>query len=692
MAFTRRKRILLASAASLILPQAAAAQDAASPPAAPAAARGGRSYVAADFARFAPKTALDMLDQLPGFVIRTSGEKRGLGDVSTNILLNGERFSGKTNDVITELGRISAADVTRIDIVDGATLNVPGLTGDVANIIYTRRETLSGQFQWNPQVRALRTPARITNGEASLSGTVGGVDFTLGFQNNNRVNGNAGPEIVTDGAGNVIDRRDERLDIITEEPKFTLGLSRKSAAGSIANLNASYQLYHLDAEEISLRSGAGQPDRNRNFREKEREYNYEIGGDYDFALGGGRLKLIGLHRFEHSPYSQTVVTRFADGSTTTGQRFVQTADEGESILRSEYGWRAGKADWQVALEGAYNVLDYDSGLFVLDGGGVFQPQPLANAVAKVDELRGEASISYKRPLSSSLTLQSQIGGEYSKLAQTGPNGLSRTFWRPKGFVSLAWKASPRLDLSARIAREVGQLNFFDFVAFVNVSSEVANAGNPQIVPQQSWVGTLSATRSFGAYGTTTARLTGRLLEDVVDIVPIGTDGQAPGNIDKGHMLNLSWTSTLNLDPFGLKGVKIDLLATFQHSRIEDPLTGEHRPINNALYRDIQLSLRHDISGTSWAWGANYGEFEQAWQYRLDERSRPFNDPGGVGIFIENKDVLGLTVRGRIDNLLGTQETYTRTVHNGWRTNPILFTEYRDRDYGPIFTLQISGKF
>ena len=53
-------------------------------------------------------------------------------------------------------------------------------------------------------------------------------------------------------------------------------------------------------------------------------------------------------------------------------------------------------------------------------------------------------------------------------------------------------------------------------------------------------------------------------------------------------------------------------------------------------------------------------------------------------------MLGLTVRASADNLLGDNESFRRDFHDGRRPNPILFTEYRDRFSGPIFTLSISG--
>ena len=53
-------------------------------------------------------------------------------------------------------------------------------------------------------------------------------------------------------------------------------------------------------------------------------------------------------------------------------------------------------------------------------------------------------------------------------------------------------------------------------------------------------------------------------------------------------------------------------------------------------------------------------------------------------------MLGLTVRASVDNLLGTNESFGRSFYTGLRPSPIAFTENRDRFYGPIFTLTISG--
>jgi len=699
-AAARGRHVLLVALLGSAAP--AFAQDADPPPpptdapppvaAATAAAPGARTYTPADFARFAPRNALDMLNNVPGFaIVESDSERRGLGQATGNVLINGERFSGKSTDIFTELRRISASNVTRIEIVDAATLNISGLTGQVANII-TANRGLSGNFVYRPQIRARRTPPRLLNGEISINGTLGpATQYSLSFRNDSFRNGNAGPEVVFRPDGTVLDVRDEVLFVDGEQPRLSATLRRNFGDGSILNVNAAAGLYHFNADETSPRAN---PTRLREFHEQEREYNYELGGDYEFPLLGGRLKLIGLRRFEHSPYSQLLTETFADGSPTFGQRFTQVADETETIARSEYRWRGGGADWQVSLEGALNQLDIENALFDLNAAGDFVAVPFPNSVATVEERRAEAMLTYGRPLSSNLTLQASAGGEYSQLSQTGAGGLTRTFYRPKGFLNLAWRPRPGLDISARVERVVGQLNFFDFVASANVSGGTANAGNVNLVPPQSWNGQIQATRNLGRWGTATARLYGRLITDIVDVIPIGATGQSPGNIDgTASVYGLQWTSTFNFDPLGWRGAKLDMNLQFQKTSLTDPLTGVQRPINENMTRQIDISLRHDVPGTQWAYGGGFFQYRQSAGFRLDQRFGFLDTPGNFGVFVEHKNVFGLTMRAGVDNLLGTNESFSRTFFDGRRnaagTN-ILFTEDRDRFYGPIFTLSISG--
>ena len=203
-------------------------------------------------------------------------------------------------------------------------------------------------------------------------------------------------------------------------------------------------------------------------------------------------------------------------------------------------------------------------------------------------------------------------------------------------------------------------------------------------------------RNLGPLGSITVRGYVRVIADIVDIVPIrlpdGTIGQSPGNLPSATRYGLQWTSTTNFDPLGWKGAKLDLNLILQRSRVTDPLTGERREISESLRRSIDATLRWDIPRTDWALGANMDSVREAYGYRLDQRYRFNNHPAGLGVFVENKDVFGLTVRGSVYGLTHVSETFDREFYDGRRTNGLLFTESRDRHYGLIFGLDVRGKF
>jgi hypothetical protein len=692
----RRSRLLWVGASTLALAAAPAlAQetgDAPPPqPTLPTAVEGAKTFLPADFTRFAPRNALDMLRNVPGFTIREATQERGLGTATGNVLINGRRISGKSNDVVTELGQIPAANVIRIEIRDAATLDVPGLSGQVANVV-AKAGGIQGQFAWRPEFRQRNADPLLTRGEVSVSGKKGKIEYTLGLQNQSFRSGANGRTNIFNAAG---DRTEARNDVFTgngENPKGSVKLTWDGPGTSVANFNGSVQGFYYDYRERGERVSPGLADRIRLVANDEDSWSYELGGDYEFALLGGRLKLIGLEQGGHTPFAQDVRTSFADGAPDTGSRFDEIADTHERIGRAEYRWKWGKSDLQLSAEGAFNSLDNVSNFFILRSNGDYEEIPLPGGTATVKEDRYEVMASLGRPLSPKLSIQLAAGGEYSNLRQTGPGGLSRTFWRPKGLFSAAWKASPKLDVNLKLQRRVGQLNFGDFLAKVNLNDDRTNAGNADLVPQQSWEADLEGTRNLGRYGTTTLRLYGRLFEDVVDIIPIGATGESIGNIDSAHSYGVEWKSTFNFDPLGWKGAKLDLRAQRQQTRVKDPLTGDGRRISSTLIHFFDMSLRHDIPQSDWAYGMNLNHQLNALSVRLTEIGRQSEGPYWGSLYAEHKDVFGLTVRATVSNVLAARSMWDRTVFLGRRTDPINFIERRDRLIGPIFSFQVRGKF
>ncbi len=672
-----------------VLPQPAVAQQAI----VPEIIDGVRVFTPEDFARFTPRTALDMVQQIPGFTISEADDRRGLGQATDNVLLNGKRISGKTNDAITALSRISAENVIRIEVLEGATLDIPGLAGQVVNVESANSESISGRFEWRPQFRLRRVSPNLFPGEISVSGQVSNFDYTVSLENDAFRSGAAGEEQVIDSNGTLIDVRDEDARFSGDNPIFSVALDYSGEDGTIGNLDLAYAQFDFFRRETSLQSGIDQVDRDRLFTGTEDEWNFEGSGDYEFGLGGGRLKLIGFQRFEHSPTVNFLLTEFADDSPATGSRFDRVADEGESIFRGEYNWKTtGDADWQVAVEGAYNFLDIESQLEILNSDGVFVIEDLPGATSRVEELRGELGATYATALSDTWSLQASVGGEYSELSQSGEAGQTRSFVRPKGFIATTWRPNGDTNVTFRVERDVGQLNFFDFVASVNVDLANQNVSNPDLVPQQSWIGEMVVTHKFGNYGSANLRVFGELITDIIDQVPIGPDGEAPGNIDSASIYGVELNSTLLFDQLGIPGARFDVNLQFQDSSVDDPLSGISRPISDTLEHEIDLSFRHDVPATDWAYGVTYFQDRETRTTRLDEIRQFLSRPGDLGMFVEHKDIFGLTVNAALANLLGTENRFSRTVFENRNDGPVAFEEDRARTFGVIVNLTISGTF
>ncbi|MBO9601745.1 MAG: TonB-dependent receptor plug domain-containing protein [Novosphingobium sp.] len=216
-------RTVLPVAAAMIALLPAGAARAESPvetagPVQGVAVKGGTSYVPADFARFAPKSALDMVERAPGFTIRDNEETRGLGEATANILVNGERVANKAESVYDRMARIPADRVERIEIVDASNFAIPGLAGQVANIV-TGAGGVSGRFEWRGAVRSHYAHKNFYGGEASLSGTQGKLEYTLALSNNNGRGAVGGPYTLTDGAGALTETRRMVMTVDNENPK-----------------------------------------------------------------------------------------------------------------------------------------------------------------------------------------------------------------------------------------------------------------------------------------------------------------------------------------------------------------------------------------------------------------------------------------------------------------------------------------
>jgi TonB-dependent Receptor Plug Domain len=681
-------------ALALAMPSCAWAQDAKTQPnSAPESAEIHKTFLPQDFEKFAPRSANDMVRQIPGFTVREGDQERGLGEASANVIVDGARLSGKSDGLDSQLQRIPANRVVRIELVDGAALGIPGLTGQVANVI-TRKGGISGQFEYVARFRAHYAWPQWLGGEASVSGSKNDLVWSVALSNKAGRGASGGPTLVTDGAGVLLERRDSVFKLRDDDPKIIGKIKWGKPGGAVGNVSAMYRQGYFKLLDRERREQPGTLPFKRIYRERFNVKEHEFNADYEFALGPGRLKLIALEQAEKSRYRETSRFNFSDARPDSGDLYMNADKEGERIGRGEYSWKMLGGDWQLAAEGAFNRLDRTAWLGEFDSAGTETSRPFPEGSGGVREDRYEAILTHGRSLSRNLTVRLGIGGEYSKLSQTGPDGLSRNFLRPKGSLTLAWDPSKLVDVSVKLERKVGQLDFGDFLAAVFLDDDNSNTANARLVPAQAWEAEVETKFDLGAWGSTNLRLFGDRTVDLVDVIPLANlSGEYRGNLPPSTGLGAEWKGTFKLDRAGFAGAQIESEAMVKKSRLRDPLSGKIRGRSQRALREIRLSLRHDVPKTDWAWSLGAEHFKQSQYYRLRETGVENEGPVYIYGFVENKDVLGATLRLTVFNLNGGRRTARRTVHAGPRDRtPIVRNELTDERIGPLFNLSLKGNF
>jgi outer membrane receptor for ferrienterochelin and colicins len=653
-----------------------------------------RVYTVADFARFAPKTAYDMLSQVPGFTIQSvDTTTRGLGQASENVLINGQRVANKLG-AVDQLQRTPASNVERIEIVDAASLGIAGLTGQVANVILKSTSKASGQFEYLTNARAHFTKPELLGGSVSYSGKEGPVDYTLSVKNDYGRGGIGGPILISDRNHVVTETRNEVFHSEFEQANFQGKFGIAGPGSAVGNLILGYTPYWSPSHLRDTRIEADGELRSRTDVQSLAGYQGDINGDYDLALGPGRLKLIGLRHWDHQPLVTTDILRFiTTGADSQGSRFSRDSHSGETVARAEYSWKSGRNDWQVSFERAFNSLDQKGRLFDLDPQGAFVEVPFPAGSGKVREIRYEGLATFSRPISSKLDLQVAAGAEVSNLDRTTDQEPARKFFRPKGSIVLGWHPDKSWNLSLKLRRRVGQISFFDFLDQPNLSADREKTGNPQLVPPQSWEVETDFAHDLGRWGKTDLTLHYYDVSDIVDFIPIGDNQQAVGNLPHADRLGFQSTSTILLDPIGWTGAKLDATLMAEWTKVRDPLTGRSRPISGIEDVMANLQVRHDVPHTQFAWSAyvQYQHFVS--NYFLTEIDQTLDIPWLVGFYLEDKNVLGTTVRFTVDNVFNGRHLEFRQVFTGFRDRtPLAFIEHHNELVGPIFTLSVKGNF
>ncbi|MGE5565283.1 MAG: TonB-dependent receptor plug domain-containing protein [Parcubacteria group bacterium] len=632
--------------------------------AAPDAAQAGVvAYPASFFASSQPNTAMEMVNLLPGFTFDAGSGVRGFEGAAGNVLVDGERPATKSDDLESVLRRIPASQVDHVEVIRGgaAGVDMQGKTV-LANIVRKKGDSVTGLFAVaNTFVYDGRqNPAMRIEGARSGDGRKLEGSFVIaGFYDDGSGDG---PRVRYDENGDLLGRWKTYTEGDGEQAVGTGAYERPAFGGKIRfNGRAFFERFWYDENA----HGIGVPDGQIERDDQERR-DGEAGVTWNRDVGPRtKFELLGIQQLRHTDLFIKLQNPAEDlDGVLTSRRTM-----GESIGRAVLTFR--KSDtvtFETGGESAWNWLDSKTAF--TDSG---QPVDLPAANVEVKELRGEAFTKATWIATPKLTLEGALRGEASRISSSGDVTLEKTLYFIKPRLSATWSPDPNDQFRARLEREVGQLNFDDFVAAVNAGA--LSTGNPDLEPEEAYVAEAAYERRFWTGGSAVVTVRHFEIENVIDRAP-DPSGQfdAPANIGDGTRDEVALQLTLPTDKLGLKGGTLRGQSTWRRSEVTDPTTGEKREISGERPVDWQAHFTQGLPRLRATWGFDvYGSWRESY-YRFDV-VQTTKLPSFIAVFTEWKPRPDLSVRLEAQNATSRPLVRYLDVYEGSRdANPRAFHE------------------
>jgi hypothetical protein len=639
------------------------------------------AYAPEWFADAAPSNAHDMVLRLPAFVVVDPDPGvRGYAGAQGNVLIDGARPPSKRERLADVLRRIPAGAVERIELIRGGAGGAdPGRDALVANVVLRR-------------VDATRTAL-----EASLAASSDGWLRPGGRYETTRRRGEretqwslvAQPALDDDsGRGRV--REFTPAGVPTDErdrdARHTVDLATAGAGwrgpGGGGHWQADLALRSTRDrfdETVSPGEPREPPD---TVREDEDRREAELDARYTRETSGGAT-----WEFIASQQAAWVDADESARDEEGEERFVERTDLGESIARVEFTQqRSARLTLLAGLEGAWNRLDSDAQLSE-DG----EPVEVPGSDVRIRERRAEGYAGVSWEPSQAWNVDANMRLEYSGIHQTGDSPLERDYTYPKPRVSTTWQASDADRVRLSLAREVGQLDFEDFVASAALDTGVVSAGNADLRPHRTWRTLARWDRDLGGDAALALSWTHDEISDVVDRVPVVADGEvfdAPGNIGDGTRDTLALESSAGLGRVGLAGWRVAVAVIGRHSEVVDPTTGERRGISEEAPLEGEIELTRTRASDPWSWGAELQLAERETSYLFDEIATE-RAALSWSVFVERRFARGWRLRLDVTDAFGRDLSEDRLEFAGPRdTFPADQRELREHEMPGVALLTL----
>lgn len=662
-------------------------------------------YDAAHFTQYNPQNALDMVRQTPGFSLNGGDDRRGFSGAVGNLLIDGLRPSTKSQSLDGILSRIPASQVVRVEVLRGAEVAGDASGQSVLLNVVRTPSAGSGLYEVGFELGSYNGPA--PRGELSYSGRNGQIEYGLGVSYFSQYRDLPGWRRFYDASGFYTGRADTPSPREFREAAINGDLAFPLLGGRLsANTQISGFKFHADSDYFFF-DAADNPSSSLLTEFNEQRRGFELGLNYDRDFGPWQMGLIGL--INRARYESDEDVDALDGLGALDEAQLQSVqqDTGETILRASLA-RALDSRNRIEFGGevAFNSLDQQLS-FISDDGGGPAPVPIPNSNVLVEEERAEFFLSHTWRPRDRWALDSRVAWETSTLTFSGDDEqeVELSFWKPSFQVSRTFGENNQARL--RIYRDVGQLDFGDFVSAAAIADALIAGGNTDLQPPTSWRAELGADFRFNGGAALSLTLAYHDITDAQDLVLLTapnpdedpmdpTDDfilfDAPGNIGDAEltMLSVNYSTPINFIPGG----RLTIEGYLRESEVTDPVTGEARTLSYRPESEVEISFRQDIPSLRFAWGVSAEVNGEHQAYRFNEidtsEEGPWVDVWAETTALPNNMRLRVVAANAFSGVIERDRRFFAPD----RTGAFLRSDVRQRAFAqaPWLVVQLSGSF
>ncbi|MDA1372169.1 MAG: TonB-dependent receptor [Proteobacteria bacterium] len=666
------------------------------------------NYEKGFFQSFEPQSVGDMLKRVSGVAFTAdigefeAPQLRGLGPQYTQVLINGERIPGSSDDRTALVDRIPAELIERIEVIRSPTpdLDAQGVGGTINLILKEGADIQGNEFRLGGLYYSDLDPTL----KGSAAFTHGGNNDAWSYLISANVQERLGPktktENVFDNAGSLIRvvNADDLRD--SNDASFTSSVTYRFGAQEALNVRLAYLRNRIDEKEtIEFLDGEFALDANGIERRHTDQDRVEFGLQYNRMMARDTNLQLSFSGSQFDDDSQELEAVLEEGIEVIELQQFTAADDLEMQFVGSLTWRVKENhEIKVGLGASNEDRDAKQTLNELDEDELVDNTP-GNGLYHVEEMRLHAYIKDAWNVSGNATLEYGLRAEDTSLDQTGSEGRAENSqFELIPSVHLSYQVGDSGAIRVSLARTLRRPSFNEIIPFSNLDTpdeDQVTVGNPGLQPEIAAGIDLGYSYRFdnnaGIFGV---NLFYREIDDKIELTKVGDDLFTPDNVGRGETWGLELDFGMPLAIIGLPQVSFFTNYTLIDSEIKDPFTNETRRFNLQPNFIGNIDLIHNVPSLGFSHGLSIQKQGGMRDIQIDEIKSVSYD-SNLEYFIEKSLGENFMLRLSVNNMLDARKRENGNLYEGLaalRDGEVEEVVFEREQSEPVFLLTIRGSF